>query len=258
MIRELLDRLPHDTLLIGGQPYMRRWYIGGFAPAVDCARCRGAGEIDTRTLTDPPLTVAPGLDVYISCSYCGGTGMVPRPGWWWNWKFGAVRLHEIVASDDNRAFHDHPWSFVSIGLRGSYVEETPFINGAGTVPLPGGTANWYRRFRAPFVIRHRPADLHVLAVDGRPVWTLFISGPKRGSWGFHGPFGYIPWRDFEARAQVLYDEDRPDRSAICRCGGDITEQGPGTDRWAHDSVMHDNFGSPTCDDGGPASPVGAS
>jgi hypothetical protein len=36
-----------------------------------------------------------------------------------------VYLHEINKSDDDRAFHDHPWTNTSFLIRGSYIEHTP-------------------------------------------------------------------------------------------------------------------------------------
>jgi hypothetical protein len=33
-----------------------------------------------------------------------------------------ARVHTILSSDDDRALHDHPWAFVTIILRGGYVE----------------------------------------------------------------------------------------------------------------------------------------
>jgi hypothetical protein len=125
---------------------------------------------------------------------------------WWSWAnrwVGGIRLHEIVASDDSRAYHDHPWDFLSIGLRGSYVEETTAVVPGETLadvyaPAPGWGDR--HRFRAPFINRHRATDLHVLHVGGnRPCWTLFITGPKIRSWGFAGPFGWLGWRDFDAQ-----------------------------------------------------------
>ena len=37
-------------------------------------------------------------------------------------RFGSVKLHHILRSDDDRDLHDHPWSFVSVILRGGYWE----------------------------------------------------------------------------------------------------------------------------------------
>lgn len=204
MIRELLDRLfPHDTLVIDGAPYMRRWYVFGYAPTPDgpdalmvCATCRLAVvQFDGRWLHEPEDPVPPpgwGPHPPVAVS-------AERPGWrWQNHGLGAVRLHEVITSDDSRAFHDHPWPFLSVGLRGSYVEETPFIGPDGTVPAPGEPGNWNRTMRAPFVNRKAAGDLHVLRVPGRPVWTLFFTRPKVRSWGFAGPFGWLPWRSFDA------------------------------------------------------------
>ena len=36
-----------------------------------------------------------------------------------------VYLHKFLRSDDDRALHDHPWWFVSIMLRGRYLEWLP-------------------------------------------------------------------------------------------------------------------------------------
>lgn len=219
MIGALLDRLvpwldrhvPHDTLNIGGRPYMHRWYLFGYAPldpdpnAPDlCAVCRSAiVSIDGRwshvdgSVLDVDHDVEP---------------MVKRPGWWWDdHGIGAVRLHKTVASDDSRAYHDHPWPFLSIGLAGAYVERTPLhverdADGRVTAcDRVGHPSELSRLFRAPFLNRKRAADLHVLDVHRGPVWSLFLTRPKVRSWGFAGPFGWLPWREF--------DEQYPERDA---------------------------------------------
>ena len=30
-------------------------------------------------------------------------------------------------------------------------------------------------------------------------WSLFLTGPKIRTWGFHCPKGFVPWYDFVAR-----------------------------------------------------------
>lgn len=168
MIRRLLDLLPHDTLVVGGAPYMRRWYVLGYAP----------GDLNA------PV---------------GSPGNT-RSGRWWRLPF-AVRIHEIVASDDSRAFHDHPWPFVSILLRGAYDETTPAWSGPVVLafPTPDDERNPVRRFSAPAVNIKSAEDLHVLTIPegGRSVWTLFLTARKRRTWGFAGPFGWIGWREFD-------------------------------------------------------------
>jgi hypothetical protein len=47
--------------------------------------------------------------------------------WAINTPFGGVKLHHILRSDEDRDCHDHPWSFLSIVLRGGYWEHRPKI-----------------------------------------------------------------------------------------------------------------------------------
>jgi hypothetical protein len=139
---------------------------------------------------------------------CDGTGIIDR-SWWWRWSIGAARLHEIVASDDQRAFHDHPWHFISIGLAGSYTEERPrvvarTINGdVSFASRCGNPSNRTRTYRAPWVLRRRATDLHSLTLHDGPVWTLVVMGRKHRTWGFANPDGWTNWRDF--------DDDFPER-----------------------------------------------
>lgn len=105
-------------------------------------------------------------------------------------RFFNVYLHEFLRSDDDRALHDHPWANCSILLRGTYTEhriEAGGIN-AREVLVAGET-----RLRWTGRIAHR-IELH----DG-PCWTLFITGPRYRSWGFHCPEqGWIHWERFTA------------------------------------------------------------
>lgn len=101
-----------------------------------------------------------------------------------------VYLHQFMRSDDDRALHDHPWSNVSLLLRGMYVEHTVDAGGINrrTVLFAGDLrVRWTGR------IAHR-----VELVDG-PCWSLFITGPRYRSWGFHCPErGWVRWDKFTA------------------------------------------------------------
>jgi hypothetical protein len=98
-------------------------------------------------------------------------------------------LHQFLRSDDDRALHDHPWANASVLLRGCYVEHTIAAGGierkeillAGMVRV-----RWTGR------LAHR-----VELVDG-PCWTLFITGPRYRSWGFHCQNRWVPWEEFTA------------------------------------------------------------
>ncbi len=99
-------------------------------------------------------------------------------------RFGAVRIHEILSSDDDRAYHDHPFWFVSIILKGKYMEFTPDYQDG----IYCGDKIEVRR--AGSIAFRRASDWHRLELfpglggKSTPVWTLFICGPRKRKWGF--------------------------------------------------------------------------
>lgn len=104
-----------------------------------------------------------------------------------------VYVHKFMRSDDDRALHDHPWWFVSIILRGGYIEHTP-----------GGQ----RLRKAPSIAYRKAEHIHRVELftewfDGIgerevPCWTLILTGPKARHWGFWCPKGFVPWEQFVA------------------------------------------------------------
>jgi hypothetical protein len=65
----------------------------------------------------------------------------------WVADFGlfSIRIHHWMASDDDRNFHDHPWWFITLVLKGSYTDMSP----KGDFWMKPG----YIRFR-PAIHRH--------------------------------------------------------------------------------------------------------
>lgn len=81
----------------------------------------------------------------------------------------SIRLHHWLAPDDDRAPHDHPWSFTTFVIKGGYRDASP----AGDEHL-----------RAP-AIRHRAAThQHTVFPDPGGAWTILVTGPKTRDWGF--------------------------------------------------------------------------
>lgn len=126
----------------------------------------------------------------------GGTDYLQR---WWvipRNKWFNIYLHKFVHSDEDRALHDHPWWNMSLLLKGSYVEIMP-----GPSPRAVGRRRLmteHTKVRSPGrpVIR-RPTSLHrVELINGKPVWSLFITGPTIREWGFACPQGWRHWKDF--------------------------------------------------------------
>lgn len=115
-------------------------------------------------------------DFIIGDNYLRRWWIIPRN------PFHNIYLHEINKSDDDRAFHDHPWPNTSFLIIGSYIEHTPegiFTRKAGD-------------------IIHRPANaLHRLEViPGERVISLFTTGAVEREWGFQCPQGWRHWKDF--------------------------------------------------------------
>ncbi len=118
-------------------------------------------------------------------------------------------VHKFVRSDEDRALHDHPWSFIVLPIWRGYIEHNerlpniPFDsehikeladyveNGPDFVPHQSrvwpilGT-----RFRSS-LYRHR-----VELIDGKPSWSLFIRFKKVREWGFWLPQGFMLWNKF--------------------------------------------------------------
>ncbi|MGI0015317.1 MAG: hypothetical protein ACREBU_18020 [Nitrososphaera sp.] len=94
----------------------------------------------------------------------------------------AVMLHWLKSADPQRDLHDHPVSFLSIPLRGGYVEE----NATGTKAISLLCWNW-----------KRATDTHRITHVQHNTLTLVICGPVVRPWGFHTARGFIPWREYE-------------------------------------------------------------
>ena len=89
---------------------------------------------------------------------------------WIVWFGFTLRLHKFHKGDDDRAYHDHPWWFITLPLV-PYRELTP--DGSSTI------LNRFRpRYRSA---KHR----HIVQlIQPGPVWTLIVTGPKSKEWGF--------------------------------------------------------------------------
>jgi hypothetical protein len=88
-------------------------------------------------------------------------------------------LHKIVKSDDP-IFHDHPWPYMTIVLRGGYWEHTPVFDNQGHKFAE------FTKWRGPgSVILRKANEFHWLELDeDKPTTTLFFMGPQQRDWGF--------------------------------------------------------------------------
>lgn len=99
----------------------------------------------------------------------------------------AVFLHKFHRSDEDRALHDHPWSFITLILWRGYNEVT----------TKGTKRRW------PGMIGWRPAEWQhrVELVNEKPAWTLVIRFRARREWGFWEDQGktFVQWNHWWQR-----------------------------------------------------------
>jgi hypothetical protein len=117
-------------------------------------------------------------------------------------RVGAVFLHRMDAPDPGQDLHDHPWTFISLVLKGGYEEER------------ADTRTWYSALaldRRRFSIRRMRLDEchRVTALARTPTWTLVLCGPVRRQWGFYLPpmlhemhDGYMDERTYDETVRV--------------------------------------------------------
>lgn len=100
------------------------------------------------------------------------------------WQFPiSIRVHHIVLPDQDRDLHDHPWNARTIILRGAYTEDR--LGKREIVRQTGDTA------AIGFGEYHR-----ITRLSPGGVWTLFITGKYRGTWGFLVDGVKVQWRRY--------------------------------------------------------------
>ena len=120
-------------------------------------------------------------------------------------RIGGFYIHHIEGPDPGLDLHDHPWSFITIVLRGGYVHNYAPVRDDGTLDFVRlaavGTGINHRVARMPLDIAHR-----IVLVRPGGAWTLVLRGPTRRVWGFYPPTGRVPWDVYD------YATRRPSRA----------------------------------------------
>lgn len=151
-----------------------------------------------------PFPIAKGTPAFIKeDTGCYSVCFFKRPIAWIFQKLGiAIRIHKILRSDNGRDFHNHPWNFISVILKGCYFEVTPKFDENGF--YQGENKTFYtdndvlfrqhKHFhRLQLLVRSFYNEKDEYAISYMPVWTLFITFRKRCSWGFmQKPYGITP------------------------------------------------------------------
>lgn len=111
-----------------------------------------------------------------------------------------VFVHKFLRSDYDRALHNHPWWFISIIIKGQYLEHMPngdtVLRKAGSVVRRG--LEHSHRIELIKDCCNVPGALvpMLFPIREQPCWTLFITGPDVRRWGFFCPKGFVDSADF--------------------------------------------------------------
>lgn len=118
-------------------------------------------------------------------------------------------IHQFHRSDNDRHYHDHPWNFISIILKGNYVEHYPSIY--------QGTDIQHAHRRWDIIKRPKEWKHWVELVDQMcdcgsanciyakpvPCWTLVLLYGKRRDWGFWTEQGWVKYDKYDCRGDYV-------------------------------------------------------
>lgn len=131
-------------------------------------------------------------------------------------------IHQFHRSDNDRHYHDHPWNFISIILKGKYYEHFPISQIAPWGKTPINTKHYdVIGMHSRWDIIKRPKEWKhwvelpetLISVDSKnyygsikifdECWTLVFLYGKRRDWGFHTEKGWVKHDKYDCRS---YDE----------------------------------------------------
>lgn len=92
-------------------------------------------------------------------------------------------VHHILQSDQDRHFHDHPWNFRSLILRGSYRERVSY-------PPYFFSIHSYR-YQAGEIAYHERRDAHHITLLTPSVWSLVLTTGRKRDWGYQTKNGWV-------------------------------------------------------------------
>lgn len=103
-------------------------------------------------------------------------------------KWFGIYLHQVFADDDG-PLHDHPWTNLSVVLKGGYKEICE--DGITRIRKPGS------------LVARKATTLHKLELNNQPgeVWSLFFFGRRKRKWGFLMPNG--GWIEASAYGELI-------------------------------------------------------
>ena len=108
-----------------------------------------------------------------------------------------IYLHKFEGPDPRDTLHDHPWNFVSIILRGGYVERR----------LNPKTMTVNENHKVRFINVLKAKDSHaIIRILRNPTWSLLFVGRRQRTWGYWEKQILIDcwrWTEFDKHKHAL-------------------------------------------------------
>jgi hypothetical protein len=111
-------------------------------------------------------------------------------------------IHYFPPNVTDRDPHDHPRSFLTLILRGGYLN-TEFVKLDPPLDLAYGIRQNYMsefEWMSAGMVRFRRAEhLHLTETGDAGAWTLVVMGPEKRDWGFVAAGRWWAWRPYVER-----------------------------------------------------------
>lgn len=125
---------------------------------------------------------------------------LPECPYVYRWRFeirglGSLRVHHWVGPDDDRAFHDHPWWFLTLVIKGGYTDMSP----SSPAEYQGGHISHWDHLHVGSIRFRRALHQHTVVPDLGGCWTILVTGPRTRTWGFWLSKGDGRFRFYKAR-----------------------------------------------------------
>lgn len=130
-------------------------------------------------------------------------------------RIGGIVVHHIDGPDPGLDMHDHPWSFITIILRGGYIEEAAHTTVLNIAAERGyGVHSTIRRWRRWSIHRMPLTVAHRIIHADQDTLTLMLRWRKVRTWGFYTPAGWVSWEDYDyaTRRPCAADSSHPEEN----------------------------------------------
>jgi len=116
-----------------------------------------------------------------------------------------IYVHNLLKSDQDLEPHTHPWNFISLILKGGYIED--YVVGPHHKNTCHDYIESYRNIvKAGDFVMHSYSDAHKIQLTDDNVWTAVFTWGTKEPWGYVYSDGtYIDHKEYRRIKNVFYN-----------------------------------------------------